>query len=99
MASGDGYSRRYDKIIADIERKTKVVDDTLMWDSKTSLKDHWWKVIDFLDLIGHNGIIANIEKFQFASQTVDFAGFTMSEKWVQPLQKFINAIEDFPTPS
>ncbi|XP_066936345.1 uncharacterized protein [Clytia hemisphaerica] len=99
LASGDGYSRRYDEIIADVERKTKVVDDTLMWDSENALADHWWRVIDFLDLIGHNGIIANIEKFQFANKTADFAGFTISEKRVKPLQKFINAIDDFPTPS
>lgn len=59
LASGDGYSRRYDEIIADVERKTKVVDDTLLWDPENSLEDHW-RVIDFLDLIGHNGIIANI---------------------------------------
>ena len=77
-----------------------MVDDILMWDSESSLEDHWWRVIDFLDLIGHNSIIANIEKVQFASQTVDFAsGFTISEKRVKPLQKFINPIKDFPTPS
>ena len=99
LASGDGYSRRYDKIIADVERKTKVVDDTLLWDSENSLEDHWWRVIDFLDLIGHNGIIVNIEKFQFASEAVDFAGFTISSKRVKPLQKFINAIQEFPKPS
>ena len=30
IASGDGYSRRFDEIIADIERKSKCVDDTIM---------------------------------------------------------------------
>ena len=28
LASGDGYSRRYDEVLADVERKTKCVDDT-----------------------------------------------------------------------
>lgn len=32
LASGDGYTHRYDRIIADIPRKTKCVDDTLLWD-------------------------------------------------------------------
>merc|ERR1711994_840436 len=32
-ASGDGYTRRYDEIIADVERKTKAVDDTALWDA------------------------------------------------------------------
>ena len=40
MASGDGYSHRYDSIITDIPHKTKCVDDTALWD--TSLKEHWW---------------------------------------------------------
>lgn len=39
------------------------------------------------------------EKFQFSSETADFAGFTISSKRVKPLEKFINAIQDFPTPS
>ena len=38
LPSGDGYARRFDEIIADTERKTKCVDDTLMWD--TELADH-----------------------------------------------------------
>ena len=47
LASGDGYSRRYDEIIADVERKTKCVDDTAIWDD--DLETHWWRVIDFLE--------------------------------------------------
>ena len=58
LASGDGYSRRYDEIIADVERKTKCVDDTAMWDD--DLEIHWWRVIDFLELCGRNGIILNL---------------------------------------
>ena len=54
-ASGDGYSRRYDEIIADVERKTKCVDDTTQWD--TDLETHWWRMIDFLELSGNNGVL------------------------------------------
>ena len=64
LASGDGYSRRYDEIIADVERKTKCVDDTAMWDD--DLETHWWRVIDFLELCGRNGVILNFDKFQFS---------------------------------
>ncbi len=32
LGSGDGYSRRFDEVIADVERKTKCVDDTVQWD-------------------------------------------------------------------
>ena len=72
-ASGDGYTRRYDNIIADFQRKTKIVDDTAMWDE--DLESHWWRVIDFLILVGENEIVLNPEILQFAQREIDFAGF------------------------
>ena len=96
-ASGDGYSRRYDEIIADVERKTKcVVDDTAMWDD--GHETHWWRMIDFLELCGRNGIILNFEKFQFSQREIDFAGFRVTETEVKPLDKYLRAISEFPTP-
>jgi len=97
LASGDAYSRRFNEIIRDIERKTKCVDDTLMWDD--DLTEHWWRMIDFLILLGDNGVILNQDKFQFAQRTVDFAKFQISERSIKPSQKFISAISEFPTPS
>jgi len=97
LASGDGYARRFDEIIADIERKTKCVDDTLMWD--TDLKEHWWRLLDFLELLGHNGIILNKKKFQFAQKEVDFAGFNITGTEIKPLRRFLDAIEEFPSPT
>ena len=31
IASGDGYTRRFDEIVSDIPKKTKCVDDALLW--------------------------------------------------------------------
>ena len=31
MAAGDAYTERFDKIISEIKDKTKIVDDTLLW--------------------------------------------------------------------
>jgi len=97
IASGDGYSRRYDEVIADIQRKTKCVDDTALWDD--SLEAHWWRIIDFVELCGRNGIVLNFNKFQFAQREVTFAGFRITETEVKPLEKYIKAILDFPTPT
>ena len=97
VASGDGYTRRYDEIIADVERKTKCVDDTAMWD--TSLEDHWWRMPDYLELCGRNGIVLNKEKFQFAQREINFAGLRITETAVKPLEKFLVSIRDFPTPA
>ena len=97
LASGDGYARRFDEIIKDVPRKTKCVDDTAMWDDE--LTNHWWRVIDFLELLGKNGIVLNESKFQFARREVQFAGFEVTEREIRPLEKFLRAIRDFPTPT
>ena len=31
IASGDGYTRRYDEIVARIPNRTKCIDDALLW--------------------------------------------------------------------
>jgi len=96
LASGDGYARRYDELIADVQRKSKCVDDTIMWD--TLLEEHWWRMIDFLILVGQGGVILNKDKFQFCQKEVSFAGFCITTNEIKPVEKFINAIKDFPVP-
>ena len=56
-------------------------------------------MLDFLELLGSNDIILNRKKFQFAQKVVDFAGFSITNTEIKPLRKFLDAIEDFPTPS
>ena len=97
LASGDGYARRFGEVISDVQRKTKCVDDTAMWDE--DLKEHWWRMVDFLELLGKNGIVLNPEKFQFAQRSIQFAGFHISDSAIKPHEKFTKAIRDFPTPS
>ena len=96
-ASGDGYTRRFDEIIADIPRKTKCVDDTAQWD--TGLEEHWWSVIKFLERCGKNGIILNLKKLQFCQREIEFAGFLITDTDVKPLDKYLKAIAEYPTPT
>ena len=96
VASGDGYTHRYDRIIADIPRKTKCVDDTVLWDD--NLAEHWWRMIDYLELMGKEGIVLNPSKFQFASKRIEFAGFDITPGDVRPLAKYMDAITSFPRP-
>lgn len=90
LASGDSYTRRFDEIIADMERKSKCVDDTIMWDAE--LAEHWWRTIDFLTLLVHGGVILNQDKFQFCEKDVNFARFYTTATGIKPLDKFIRAI-------
>ena len=97
VSSGDGYARRYDKIIEKFERKTKITDDTAFWDSE--LEDHWWRMIEYLELVGNYGIILNPDKLQFCQRKIDFAGFRISTDKIEPLPKYLDAIRSFPTPT
>ena len=56
-------------------------------------------MIYFLKLSGNNGIVLNHEKFQFAQREFDLAGFRVHETSIKPLDRFLRAIVDFPTPT
>ena len=101
LASGDAYTHRYDMIVADVPRLLKVVDDSLIHDDLDDRQQHWWRVIDYLELCGNNGVILNPEpnKFQFAAEEVNFTAFHVSGTGVKPLPKYLDAIRTFPRPS
>ena len=96
VASGDGYTRRFDEIIADFPRKVKCIDDSLLWSESISQAFH--HAVQFLDLCGRNGIVLNPTKFVFSRPTVEFAGFEVTPTTVRPCPRFLEAIKDFPTP-
>ena len=96
LASGDAYTRRFDEIALDFPRKTKCIDDTLMWSD--SITEAFHHAVDWLDLCGRNGIVLNPAKFTFAKKTVEFAGFEITSNSVKPCPRILDAIKDFPTP-
>ena len=96
-AAGDGYTKRHDDIIAEVERKAKCIDDSLLWD--TNIEQSFWHTIDYIILCNTNGIIFNKEKFHFAMDEIDFAGFTITNDGIKPMEKMLAAIRDFPTPT
>merc|ERR1711911_443587 len=98
LSSGDGYNRRYDDLTRHIQRMERCVDDSLLHDDVKQLEDHWWRVIDYIELCGNAGIVLNPEKFQFSQTTVNFAGFHLTKNSVEPLPKYLNAIRNFPVP-
>ena len=96
IASGDGYTRRYDEIVAHIKNKTKCIDDTLLW--APTIEDSFHNAVEWLDICGRNGITLNPDKFVFAQDDVNFAGFEITNNSVRPCQKYLRAIQDFPQP-
>ncbi|KAK3877234.1 hypothetical protein Pcinc_018034 [Petrolisthes cinctipes] len=96
IASGDGYSRHFDEVIACIPRKTKCIDDTLMW--LDTIEEAFFQAVEWLDVCGRNGITLNRSKFSFAKTTVEFAGFEITPTSVHPCPHNLEAIQNFPTP-
>lgn len=94
--TGDGYTRRFDAIVCDIQRKVQCIDDACLWDS--NLKEAFFHAVDWLDTCAQHGITLNPEKFVFGAPTVEFAGFEITPDSVRPCQKSLKAITDFPTP-
>ena len=97
IASGDAYTKRYDAIIADVEDKVKCIDDTLLW--SPDIVQSFSRAAHYLDLCGRNGIVLNPDKFVFAADEVEFAGFHITNTNVKPGDKFFRAISEFPTPA
>ena len=79
-----------------MENLRKCVDDSLLFDQ--SIEDHWWNVIEFIEVCGNNGIVLNREKFQFSLPSVDFAGFRITPDAVEPSPKHLEAIASYPAP-
>lgn len=96
LASGDAYTQRFDSIIADFPDKVKCVDDNCMWAG--SIEASFFQTCKWLDLCAHNGINLNPKKFQFAQESVEFAGLTVTSTQVKPSKKFLDSVLNFPTP-
>ena len=95
-AAGDAYTRRFDDITVDEPRKTKCVDDSLLWD--TNIESAFWHVVQYLIVCSNAGIVFNPKKFRFACDEVDFAGFTVTATGIRPARHLLEAIQNFPTP-
>ena len=90
VSSGDGYNQRFDSILANFPNKERCV--------YVDLTEHWWRTIDLLITLANAGLVLNLEKFQFSQRSVEFAGFRITESSIEPLPKYLETIQQFPTP-
>ncbi|XP_063448334.1 uncharacterized protein LOC134727870 [Mytilus trossulus] len=78
------------------EGSTKCVDDTLLWSD--DIEESFPQACHWLKICGKHGITLNPEKFHFAQDTVEFAGFEITNDSVRPCKRYLQAMLDFPTP-
>ncbi len=72
-------------------------DDALLW--STSIEDALHQATEWLNICARNGITLNPDKFRFAQDEVEFAGFQIINTEVKPCNKYLRAITDFPIPN
>ena len=95
--TGDAYTRRFDDITSEEERYVRCTDDGLLYDS--DIESAFWHTFDHIKHCADNGIVFNREKFKFAEEIVEFAGFEVSMNGYKPSKRTIDAIRNFPTPA
>lgn len=67
-----------------------------MWSN--TIEEAFFQAVHWLDTCGRNGITLNPSKFRFAQNTVKFAGFEITPTTVRPCPRYLEAIQNFPTP-
>ena len=96
-SAGDAFNGRIEQILSCIPRHVRIVDDVCIFDK--TIEDAFWHAWNLLTVCANNGIVINKSKFQFCLRNVDFAGLSVSEDAIQPSDKMLAAITNFPPPT
>jgi hypothetical protein len=103
LSSGDSYTKHTDAILVDCPEKPsendyeKIVDDIIQWSE--TMEQSFFRICSLLSHCNKNGMVFSPEKFMFAKETVEFAGFEITLEGIRPTDKYIEAIRNFPTPT
>ena len=66
----------------------------MIWNNDDDLEEYWWRTLDYLTLVGENGIILTLKKLQLSLKVVNFAGFVVEENTVKPLPKYLDVTKN-----
>ena len=91
------YNRRMDAAFQGLSGYRKIVDDVTVYDS--DFDQHVHHVRQFLRRCEEHSIALNPDKFQFAQESVQFAGFMLSTDGYKLSDDITKAISSYPTPS
>lgn len=72
------------------------MDDTCLWHD--TIEGNFWRAVEYLILCSQNGIVFNLEKFQFCKCEVEFIGYWLTEEGMQLTKKMLDSILNFPRP-
>ena len=69
---------------------------TCLW--AKSIKENFLRTCQYLTLCSNNGIVFNVDKFQFFKREVEFLGYILTEYGMKPSQNMLSSILEFPRP-
>ena len=101
-SSNDGYTMRTDEILANVPGNPevndyeKIVDDIIQWSG--DMETAFYRVCGILSHCAKAGMVFSAPKFVFGAKEVEYAGFLVGTDSIQPTEKYIQNILDFPTP-
>ena len=75
----------------------KIIDDIIQWSG--DLEAAFFRICAILSHCNQNGMVFSPEKLEFAKESVEFAGFCMTMEGIKPTDKYIQSIQNFPTPT
>ena len=74
-----------------------IIEDTIVWTDV--MEESFHRVCSMLSHCNKNGMVFSPDKFQFAKETVEFAGFLITTKGIKPIDRYLDTIRNFPTPA
>lgn len=94
--SGKSFQRLIDTAVSDLPFIFPYVDDILIFSS--SEDEHCKHLNKLFQRLDEFGLKLNVNKSQFGLKEIDFLGYRISSKGLQPIPEKIKAIKDFPMP-
>ena len=96
IPSGDAYTSRFDIITADFKDVSRCVDDSLL--CSKDIESAFWETYEYIKHCSDNGIVFNVDKFQFAADVCEYAGFELVPDGFRPPERKLKVIKEFPCP-
>ncbi len=96
--SPDIFQEKMSTLLADLEYVRAYIDDLLIISNHT-YEDHLEKLDEVLTRVGKAGLKVNAKKSFFAKGELEYLGYWITRKGIQPIPKKIQAITNLSTPT
>ena len=95
--SAQSFQRLVDSVIGDLENTFCYLDDILIYNK--SEEEHMATLKKLFERLSKAGLSISLSKCQFGVEKLDYLGYTVSREGLKPIQKKIDALQQFPAPT